>query len=85
LGFREVPECPFCGDPVAIETLEARRLEALKELRGEHRPAPARARARARARDELEIPFSIPVFLGLAFFFWPGALAYVFFKYQKAR
>lgn len=95
IAFTEVPRCPYCGDPVSIDGLEARRQEALAELRAEHRPAAAAAAgpggapgpAPAAGGTRLGLPpdFSIAVFIVLALVFWPAALLYAGWKWQKAR
>ncbi len=72
IGFSEVPACPFCDDPVAVESLEARRHEALEAMRAEHRPR--------RVEDLSSVPFSIPLFLLLVFVFWPAALLYAWIR-----
>jgi len=79
VGSREAPSCPFCGDPVSVDLLEARRRDAIDELRAEHRP-PAEA-----VRGGSEIPFSIPVFLVLLMIFWPAAVGYAWLRWQQAH
>jgi len=81
VGFSEVPRCPYCSDPVSIETLEARRHEAIEKLRAEHAPKAAEA------ASPMGLPsdFSLPIFLVLFFVFWPAAVVYAWWKWQQAR
>ncbi len=75
-SLREVPSCPYCADPVAIESLLELKREAVDEMRAENPPP------RARARGPFVEPISIGVFLLLLFTFWPAALAYGWYKWQ---
>lgn len=79
VGNREIPDCPFCGDPVSVDHFEARRHDAMDKLRAEHRP-PAEPR-----ELRSEIPFSVPIFVLLLMFFWPAAVAYAWIRWQQAH
>jgi hypothetical protein len=77
IGFSKVPSCPYCGDPVSIDALEARRHEALEELRIEDRDGSWRSGS--------TVPFSIPLFVLLILTFWPAGLAYAWYRCQNAE
>lgn len=77
VGFRCVPTCPYCGDPVSVDDLETRRHEALEALRVDRAPASWSESAR--------VPFSIPLFAVLMLTFWPAGVAYAWYKCQKAE
>lgn len=79
VGNREIPMCPFCGDPVSVDRFEARRHDAIDKLRAEHRPAVETRQALS------EIPFSIPIFVLLLMFFWPAAVGYAWIRWQQAH
>ncbi|MCA9506612.1 MAG: hypothetical protein KC616_26230, partial [Myxococcales bacterium] len=74
LLFREAPLCPYCGDPVSVDALEARREEALDGLR--------EAAPRTDERDGAKVPFSIPLFAILMIVCWPAGVAYAWYRCQ---
>ena len=76
IGFTRVPACPYCGDPVCVDTLDQRRREVLDRLRGE---------SRSKAPGLGGVPFSIPVFVVLLLFCWPAAIGYAWYQTYKAR
>lgn len=76
VGFRRVPSCPYCGDPVCIDSLDARRQEAIAELRAEATPP--------RSLEGPRVPFSIPIFALLFLCFWPAGVAYAWYKCRQA-
>jgi hypothetical protein len=85
IAFSEIPRCPYCHDPVAVETLEKRRREAIDALREEHRDESRRSRVSPGAETSVcapaaERPFSLPLFLVLLFCFWPAAVLYAWIK-----
>lgn len=71
IGFTQVPSCPYCGDPVCVDTLDERRHAVLDRLRDEYAPKPESLGG---------VPFSIPVFLALLVFFWPAAMGYALYR-----
>ena len=75
VAFREVPRCPYCSDPISVESLEERRDEAIAALRAEHRDALLQS-AGTKAN------FSFPFFLLLLCACWPAALVYAWYKWQ---
>lgn len=75
-SLREIPSCPYCGDPVSIERLTELKREALDEMRSQN--PPPKARERGLPAD----PLSIGIFLLLLVTFWPAALAYGWYKWQ---
>ncbi len=78
-SLREIPGCPYCGDPIGIEHLRELKRDALAALREERGPKVARAPAAKRTR-----PFSLPLFLLLLVAFWPAAVVYAWWQWQGA-
>ena len=78
LAFREIPECPYYGDPVSEEALEAQRRKALDGVRAEHRDGVWEAQAQVAIEEGR--PFSMPVFVLLLLACWPAALVYALYK-----
>ena len=76
IGFTRIPTCPYCGDPVCIDTLDERRRAVLDRLRDEYAPKPESLGG---------VPFSIPVFLLLMVFCWPAAVGYALYRTYATR
>lgn len=76
IGFTRVPACPYCGDPVCVDTLDERRRAVLDRLRGEFAP---------KTESLGGVPFSIPVFLILMVFCWPAAVGYALYRTYSAK
>jgi hypothetical protein len=90
-SLREIPLCPYCGDPVSIERLQELKRASLARMRAEAEPEPAAettslARAWGRASPgrgrAASSDFSVVVFLLLLVSFWPAALVYAWYKWQ---
>ena len=77
IGSSAVPACPYCGDPVSVDALEARRHEALDALRADEREASWSEGSR--------VPISIPLFVVLMMTFWPAGLLYAWYQWHHAR
>jgi len=77
IGFSRVPLCPYCGDPVSVDTLEARRHEVLEELRIDDRGSSWQSGSK--------VPFSVPLFLVLMLTFWPAGMAYAWYRCKNAE
>ena len=75
-SLREVPSCPYCGDPVSVESLLALKRDAIDAMRAENPPP------RSRERGLGPEPISIGIFLLLLFTFWPAALVYGLYKWH---
>lgn len=76
IGFSRVPACPYCGDPVCIDSLDERRRAVLDRLRREFAPEAERLGG---------VPFSIPLFLVLLVFCWPAAVGYALYRTHSAK
>lgn len=80
VAYHEVPCCPYCSEPISIETLEARRTEALERLRTGH-AAPSDPSPEAAA---LRMRMSLPLFFFLMLFCWPAGMTYAFYCWRRA-
>jgi len=76
VAAREIPRCPYCGDPVSLRSLEERRREAIEALRVASGPETRPAGGSGGSRRS----FSLGLFVLLLIAFWPAALLYAFYQ-----
>lgn len=80
----EIPECPYCGNPLDVGHWNALKFKAIENIKNEKEPPPAEGgtvpRGAAAPRD-----FSIGIFVILLLLFWPGAIIYAVMKFNGTR